>query len=382
MLTYHAPPERADDAQVRAARAVLMAEPLAVGMLEVMPDPVLVLNAQRQIIACNPPMLRLAGLESPEPLLGLRPGEAAGCLYCDDGPAGCGTGRYCVVCGAVNAIVECFDSHQPTSRECRLRIHAGPTSMALDLLVQASFLQAQEHDLAFVVLRDIGAEKRRQVLERVFFHDVLNTVSKISSLAYLLAESDPDPQSEADYKRYLRQLAEEIGEEIHAQRALLAAEQGDLRVRPVELEVADLMQEVAASYRHHELARERSLQIGPISAGSIRTDRTLLRRALGNLVKNALEATPVGGAVTVSAETRGGEVSLLVHNPGFIPELIQRQIFQRSFSTKEGEGRGIGTHSVKLFTERYLGGRVSFRSSETEGTTFVVVLPGEPTSAS
>ncbi|MGD0112201.1 MAG: hypothetical protein ABSD48_10070 [Armatimonadota bacterium] len=57
MLTYHAPPERADDAQVRAARAVLMAEPLAVGMLEVMPDPVLVLNAQRQIIACNPPML-------------------------------------------------------------------------------------------------------------------------------------------------------------------------------------------------------------------------------------------------------------------------------------------------------------------------------------
>jgi signal transduction histidine kinase len=44
-------------------------------------------------------------------------------------------------------------------------------------------------------------------------------------------------------------------------------------------------------------------------------------------------------------------------------------VFQRSFSTK-GTGRGLGTYSIKLLTERYLGGRVWFESAEGHGTTF------------
>jgi signal transduction histidine kinase len=51
-------------------------------------------------------------------------------------------------------------------------------------------------------------------------------------------------------------------------------------------------------------------------------------------------------------------------------------MFQRSFTTKEGGGRGIGAYSVKLLTERYLGGWVTFSSSREVGTTFTVTLPG------
>jgi sensor histidine kinase regulating citrate/malate metabolism len=53
---------------------------------------------------------------------------------------------------------------------------------------------------------------------------------------------------------------------------------------------------------------------------------------------------------------------------------IQLQIFQRSFSTK-GEARGIGTYSIKMFTEQYLGGKVSFVSNPTEKTVFSISLP-------
>jgi hypothetical protein len=82
--------------------------------------------------------------------------------------------------------------------------------------------------------------------------------------------------------------------------------------------------------------------------------------------------------VRVSAETQGDAVVFRVHNPGAMPEAVQRQIFQRSFSTKQGEGRGIGTHSVRLFTERYLGGQVEFTSAEADGTAFTVSLPLSP----
>lgn len=53
---------------------------------------------------------------------------------------------------------------------------------------------------------------------------------------------------------------------------------------------------------------------------------------------------------------------------------IQLQIFQRSFSTKD-ETRGTGTYSIKMFTEQYLNGKVSFVSNEEERTVFSVFLP-------
>jgi sensor histidine kinase regulating citrate/malate metabolism len=51
------------------------------------------------------------------------------------------------------------------------------------------------------------------------------------------------------------------------------------------------------------------------------------------------------------------------------------RIFQRNYSTKSDSGRGLGTYSMKLFGETYLGGKVDFTSSESEGTTFHLRLP-------
>jgi signal transduction histidine kinase len=63
-----------------------------------------------------------------------------------------------------------------------------------------------------------------------------------------------------------------------------------------------------------------------------------------------------------------------VHNPGFMTRDVQLQVFQRSFSTK-GAGRGLGTYSIKLLTERYLKGTVSFTTDPEAGTTFRVRYP-------
>jgi signal transduction histidine kinase len=92
-------------------------------------------------------------------------------------------------------------------------------------------------------------------------------------------------------------------------------------------------------------------------------------------VKNALEATPEFDTVTIGAKDHGTKITFFVNNPGVMSEEVRYQIFQRYFSTKQGEGRGIGTYSVKLFTERYLGGKAEFTSREPEGTTFYVILP-------
>ena len=81
-----------------------------------------------------------------------------------------------------------------------------------------------------------------------------------------------------------------------------------------------------------------------------------------------------GDTVSVTASAVDGRGTFCVHNTQYIPREIQLQLFKRSFSTK-GAGRGIGTYSVKLLTERYLGGVVSLTSSEDSGTTFTVEVP-------
>jgi signal transduction histidine kinase len=100
----------------------------------------------------------------------------------------------------------------------------------------------------------------------------------------------------------------------------------------------------------------------------------LIKRVIGNLVKNAVEAVEAGQTVTLGCLEEEGRLCFSVHNQGEIPRDVQLQIFNRSFSTK-GAGRGLGTYSVKLLVERYLQGRVEFTSSPAAGTEFRVILP-------
>ena len=107
---------------------------------------------------------------------------------------------------------------------------------------------------------------------------------------------------------------------------------------------------------------------------TIHTDPVLLKRILGNMIKNALEAVLAKERVTLNCVVNQGSVRIVVHNPGSMPAAVRKQIFQRSFSTK-GKGRGLGTYSMKLLGEKYLNGKVTFTTSKEKGTSFSLELP-------
>jgi sensor histidine kinase regulating citrate/malate metabolism len=94
------------------------------------------------------------------------------------------------------------------------------------------------------------------------------------------------------------------------------------------------------------------------------------------MVLNALESTQDGDAVRVALTLDSGSACVKVINPGEMPRKIQLQVFQRSFSTKGVSGRGLGTYSMKLLGERYLGGTVDFQCDNGE-TIFSIKLPLE-----
>ncbi len=372
--SFFAPAGRAGEKVLQHESLVAANSQVITTLLDAVPDFLMVLNAQRQIVVVNKRLLSAFGVEQPESLLGLRPGEAVGCVHVKDGPDGCGTAGNCSVCGAVLAILASQETGLPQQRECRLML--GSDCQALDLDVLATPIMIEDEPFTVLALRDISSEKRRYVMERVFFHDILNNAGGIRGLAALLQEGTT-PEAETQYKTWMVNLADNLIEEINQQRRLLEAERGTYIPAFETVDLTELLQDLKKLYENHERTPGRRLEIDTAEECAVTSDRPLLRRIVGNMVLNALEASKPGDTVSIWSHCQAGRVRISVTNPGEMPLDVQLQLFKRSFSTKEKQGRGLGTYSMKLFGERYLGGVVDFYSNNGM-TTFFIELPQEP----
>lgn len=343
---------------------MLSEAPLVSQALDGMLNFSLILNPQRQAVFINKvfaEFLKEHGIENP---LGQRPGNLFGCLHAAETEGGCGTTESCRRCGSALAVAEALEGRTAV-RECR--ILSKKSGDELDLRVRVQPFLCNGERFLLMSLMDISSEKRKEVLERLFFHDILNTAGGVQGLISLMLDSEP-----AEARNYVPAAAkasDRMIDQILSQKDLAAAERGDLQLKYSEVSALDLLNEIAGLFRAHDVAKNKQVVVaGDCQDFKLSTDRTLLSRVLGNLVKNALEAESAGARVTLSCLKTGTGAVFTVHNPRFMPDDIRLQVFQRSFSTK-GAGRGLGTYSIRLLTEKYLKGKVSFTSGAS-GTEF------------
>jgi signal transduction histidine kinase len=367
--TRFAPTERAAEAELHRQVAYFSAETLTRHLLDAVPTLLVVLNRHRQIVFANRALLETLGSQVAP--VGQRLGEAMGCVHAGEEESGCGTAEPCGSCGMLVAILAGL-AGSVVEREARFTRRHSDGIVAMDLLVRATPLNYGDERFTVFAVSDISHEKRRVVLESLFFHDILNVAGSIKGLAELLR--DYDPAGKEEIFALIHAAAERVVDEIQAQRTVAEAENKELRVHPEAIRSRDLLRQLVEIYRRHEAAENRQLVLEPgVAEVVVVSDRTLLGRVLGNMIKNALEASRTGETVTVGCRQADDRVEFSVHNPAVIPHQSQLQIFQRSFSTK-GCGRGLGTYSMRLLSG-YLQGEVSFTSCEGEGTIFRASYP-------
>ncbi len=375
--TYHASPERLELTVLEPVAKKLKEDSLIRSLVQGYPEAMAILNEHRQIVACNDGLLTALGLADSRDVLGRRIGEVFSCEYSTRMPGGCGTAEPCQMCGAVNAMLECNERREVAKAECRITTVTPDGPGALDLEVVATPFDLGDQKLMVFAARDISAHKRREVLEKLFFHDTLNVAGGIEGLAELLEQAD-DAQERQEYPKRMSVMSHQLTEQIRGQRDLAAAERGELKPSWTRMSVTDVFENLRSTYEGHPVARDRTLVLGVPSPADLdlQSDPVLLGRVLGNLIKNALEASDIGQVVSVECNLLDDQqLRFTVHNTNVMPYKTQLQMFQRSFSTKGGTGRGLGTFSVKLLTTRYLGGEIDFFSRDEHGTSFFVTLP-------
>lgn len=117
--TNYAPAERMGVEILGQQKDVFSEETSLMSLINAVPNIVLILNEERQIVYANALLSKFLGLDSWEAALGKRPGELFDCIHSEELIGGCGTTDSCKVCGIVNSILDSAKEGEVV-RDCRI----------------------------------------------------------------------------------------------------------------------------------------------------------------------------------------------------------------------------------------------------------------------
>ena len=213
---------------------------------------------------------------------------------------------------------------------------------------------------------------RREVADRPYaaaflrdaWHDLKTPLATIRASVELLQDGAlDDPPAARRFVGNVARAAADLDRMLGDLVTLARLETAGLapeRPTPVAAVVADAIDRVAP------LASARSVAIGSdvaadVPAGAhVRCDRAALSRALGNLLENAIEATPRGRVHVSLAGSRAGTLLLdVVNEPASVPPDVRGALFERATTSGKGRGSGLGLAIARAAVEAH-GGRVRF----------------------
>lgn len=271
-------------------------------------------------------------------------------------------------------------------RELLLRVRALLRLRQQDRTIRAQVAHAREQEA--VIRQQLEELRHLSALKDDLFalvvHDLRNPLTGLAGYLDLLREDLQRGRGERapglaqrahEATSRLRSLLEEL---LEVQRL----ERGELTLQRRPVAVGELVEEAARSLEGAVAARELSLQVVTDGRLEATLDPGLVRRALENLLGNAVRFSPLGSVVTLSARAEGGWLTLRVEDQGpGVAAGLKGSLFRKFGAVDAGavrRGFGLGLHLVRLVAETH-GGRAFVEDAPGgRGAVFGLTLPREP----
>lgn len=209
-----------------------------------------------------------------------------------------------------------------------------------------------------------------QMLQRGIAHEVRNPLGGMRLFCDILADELADRPDQA---RHVDKIRREIGGLENVVNEFLAFTR-DVSLSPQRQTLGAFLRELSAGYMNLSDRNIRlDLSVDPPDLEAV-FDAERLRRAMFNLVNNAVQAMPEGGVLTVRAERDRAMFELVVGDTGVgIEDQYLEQLFTPFFTTKD-KGTGLGMPFAKKIVESH-GGTIRVDSRLGKGTTVTIRLP-------
>ena len=230
-----------------------------------------------------------------------------------------------------------------------------------------------------IIVEDKTEEERTKRLSAIgqtagmIGHDIRNPLQAMIADIYLL-KSDLANMPESETKNGVTESLEGIEKNISYINKIVADLQDYARPLKPDLCEVDLSNLVGNILHTIIVSDNIKLTVNIKVSNKLETDPEFIRRALTNLVNNAIQAMPNGGKLEIAAFEKEDKLRILVCDTGGgIPEEVKPKLFTPMMTTK-AKGQGLGLAVVKRLIEA-LNGSVTFESEVGKGTKFIIDLP-------
>ena len=228
-----------------------------------------------------------------------------------------------------------------------------------------------------------AAEREKQFVADVS-HDLKTPLAVIAANNSILLENPEAPVG--SLKRWVDstgQAARQMQGLVDEMLTLTVAQRG-ISVPLIPVDLSGAVTKAALQLESVAYDRQVTLETEIAEHITVQGGTESLQRIASSLIENAIKYEPVGGRVTVTLSAAKRQTRLAVHNHGsLIPPETLPHVFDRFYrgdkSRGSAQGHGLGLAIVKQLTEN-LGGSITVRSGETEGTVFLVTLPRKESS--
>ena len=207
-------------------------------------------------------------------------------------------------------------------------------------------------------------------------HEIRNPLGALFLHIDLLEEEFREPSAES--LTVMQQTFGEIRTALTRLDELVQDYLSLVRVSTIELDVQDVgaaVQAWVAEMQSRAAQQGVTVELaGHATVGPLAFHPSTLRRAVLNVVQNAIEAMPEGGTLRLECARTATEVQVRIRDSGIgIPAEQVPRIFEPLYTTKPG-GTGLGLYIVREILVAH-GGRVAVESVEGQGTTFLLMFP-------
>ncbi|HYL69185.1 MAG TPA: ATP-binding protein [Candidatus Limnocylindria bacterium] len=264
-------------------------------------------------------------------------------------------------------------------------VTAAPVN-ALDAGPGSSGAAAEKPSGAVVVLHDVTELRRLERVRQDFVanvsHEFKTPLTAIQGFAEtLLAGALDDPNNNRRFLEIIRDHAARLARLTDDLLKLARIEAGKLELEFSSVGLTELIEGCAETTLLKASRKQIALEINiPPGLPAVRGDSSLLRDVLQNLLDNAIQYTPAGGRIQVSATAGAGEAVVTVADTGIgIPLAEQERIFERFYRvdaarSREAGGTGLGLSIAKHIVEAH-GGRLWVESTVGSGSQFSFSIP-------
>lgn len=258
-----------------------------------------------------------------------------------------------------------------------------PVLQGITFHVKASPLLDDKKFRGWVIaMRDITllkeAERSRAEALEIAFHDLHTPLTLIRDYAKSLVELGQLNDQQREIMERLLRNAEHLSRLVRNFLDISRMEAGIMKYAPCWL--GPLVEEAIAEVAERVKEKGLSLEVKLDEAYPFTGDREFVKRAIINLLDNALKYTPAPGKITVTVDDAGRFWVLKVQDTGIgIPYSEQQRIFEKFYRGKEAEalgirGSGLGLALVKTVAEKHRG-KVWVESEPGKGSTFFLAIP-------